>query len=56
MKLKMQLLPLRERLNDRGVLVANAHLGEGLTIGAGRDKQRAVVLEADVPAIEKMID
>jgi hypothetical protein len=39
-----------------GLLVLDAHPGEGISIGARRYEQEARILEADVALVEKMID
>jgi hypothetical protein len=43
-------------LLDGGLLVLDAHPGEGVAVGAGRDQQEARILEADVALVEKVID
>jgi predicted nuclease of predicted toxin-antitoxin system len=55
---EVQVAPLQvsEGLLDRGVLVLDAHPGEGIPVGARRDQQEARILEADVALVEKMVD
>ena len=56
--MEVQVAPLQvsEGLLDRGVLVLDAHPGEGIPVGARRDQQEARILEADVALVEKMVD
>ena len=49
-------LEMGKGLLDGGGLVFDAHPGEGVAVGAGRDQQEARILEADVALVEEVID
>ena len=56
MEVQVAALQVGEGLLDRGVLVFDAHPGEGVPVGARRYQQKARILEADVALVEEVID
>ena len=56
MEVQVAALEMGKGLLDGGLLVLDAHPGEGVPIGAGRDEKQARILEADVALVEEVID